>query len=146
MRWLTAKIVVLVFAVMCGSFVQEAYADPSINEQPAVIKAVAPIYPPIAAAVNAEGKVIVDVKINSGGEVTSAKGRGGLPVFKATAENAASHWRFAEDSAAIKERVAQLEFTFKIVENARDAGVSFTLPYQVEISNVHPEIEDINLN
>lgn len=54
-----------------------------------------PAYPPTALAVNAQGKVNVQVLIDESGRVISAKATGGHPLLRDAAENAARNARFS---------------------------------------------------
>ena len=54
-----------------------------------------PAYPAAALAVNAQGKVDVQVLINENGRVVSAKAVSGSPLLRGAAENAARNARFS---------------------------------------------------
>jgi hypothetical protein len=80
MKRLSNKIILLIlFAVTISASAKAVFAQ--AEEQPQVIKAVAPVeYPLIAAAVHAQGKVTVEVKINAAGEVIYRKATVRPPV------------------------------------------------------------------
>ena len=110
----------------------------SIDEQPAVVSAVAPYFPPIALAAHATGKVIIEVKINAKGVVATTKAVSGHPLLQKACENTAKRWRFAESKDSQSVRTARLTFIFSYLENKPTEGehdlITFTPPYQVELS------------
>ncbi|MDT4895979.1 MAG: Gram-negative bacterial TonB protein C-terminal [Acidobacteriota bacterium] len=107
-----------------------------IDERPIVTKAVAPsTYPPIARAARAEGKVIVEVKINDAGDVTKAKRIEGHKLLEAVTMQAARLWKFAPGA---DNRTTQLTFTFGMAED-KDR-ISFIPPYEVEYIGETPVI------
>jgi len=109
------------------------------EQQPAVIKAVAPKqYPPIAVAAKAEGKVIIEVNINSSGKVSSTNVISGHPLLKAVAVEAAKRWLFVSHTQ--KERVVNITFSFKVGVKKEDAGIFFLPLYEIEIVSVLPEL------
>jgi len=100
--------------------------------QPAVTKAVAPsVYPPIAKAARAEGKVIVEVRVSTAGEVLSAKCVEGLKLLQAISLIAAKQWRFVPSANGSGERTARLTFSFRLKDDKVDT-ISFIPPYEVE--------------
>jgi hypothetical protein len=113
----------------------------SSTEQPAVITAVAPTFPLMAVASNTSGKAVVEVEINSGGEVTATRIIDGHPLFRQTTNfmgAAARRWRFAPTNGT-GVRTARLTFIFTIVP--KDTPESertpvFTPPYQVEVKHL----------
>lgn len=104
---------------------------------PSVRTAVAPHYPAIPVLARVSGEVLVVVKVDAHGDVTSASTKSGPPLLLTAAESAAREWKF--DPSTDGEREAQLSFRFVLlaeVENA-DSEVKFLPPYQVVVE-VHP--------
>ena len=54
-----------------------------------------PIYPPVAKAAKAEGRVVVEVVVNESGQVESANAVEGHPLLRQAAVDAARQWEFA---------------------------------------------------
>ena len=105
------------------------------EEPPLVIRAVAPaVYPAIARQARAGGRVLIEVKIDAKGKVTSAKAVEGHPLLQKVAEAAATQWQF--DSGA-DGRVVRLTFTF-IVGDGETEKISFIPPYEVEFISRRP--------
>ena len=103
----------------------------------AVVAAVAPVYPPIAAAAHAIGDVTVDVKIDAGGKVTSAHAVTGHPLLQAVSVSAARRWKFVSAKESNAERTARLTFTFLQAEaNLPDdeRTAVFLPPYKVQVA------------
>ncbi|HZH33893.1 MAG TPA: TonB family protein, partial [Pyrinomonadaceae bacterium] len=100
------------------TFIADAQTQtaPANNEQPKVVKALAPIYPATAKAVNAEGNVIVEIKINATGEVTSAKAVSGHPLLRTISVLAAKRRKFEVVDNKKLERKAQLTFSYKVAK------------------------------
>ena len=109
------------------------------DENPEVIKSVAPVYIPIAVQARAAGVVKVEVRIDDKGKVIGADARSGHPLLQWSSVAAARRWEFAS-SASKKERLVTLSFVYNpnIVE--KDGGPSFA-PYQVEIRPRPPRID-----
>jgi hypothetical protein len=131
------------FALAIGLFVG---ADSAIMtplhaqpiEGPAVIQAVAPIFPLPDKGNIAVGSVAVEVQLDSKGAVTRAKAFQGHPDLYPVCERAAKRWLFAAapDSDA---RTVRLTFVFRIVDvltQEEDLGPIFSLPYKVEIRSI----------
>ena len=105
---------------------------------PAVVSAVAPVYPPAAWAARATGVVFIEVKVDSAGAVTSAEWASGHPLLKDTSLQAARRWRFAAAHGAEGARTAKLTFLFdERKEGTPEAFgpdlVTFMPPYTVEV-------------
>jgi TonB family protein len=103
----------------------------------AVVAAVAPVYPAIAAAAHALGDVTIDVKIDASGNVTSADPVHGHPLLRAVSVAAARRWKFAPAKESKVDRTVQLTFTFletktNVPDNERTAV--FLPPYKVEVA------------
>jgi len=110
------------------------------DDQPVVVSAVAPFYPPIAAVAHAMGKVVVEVTINNEGSVTAAKAASGHPLLQAACEKTAKRWRFLQTNEATRSRNAVLTFVFSFRSDGPEPSAAerdliiFTPPYQVELS------------
>jgi len=119
------------------TFTASAYRSVKPIESPKVLAAVAPLYPPIAVAARAMSDVIVEVKIDSAGNVTSAEAVSGHPLLQQAAKIAARRWRF--ESAEVKSGVgiARLTFVFRITEkDLPEAEITpiFLPPYRIEVT------------
>lgn len=68
--------------------------DNRVGIQAAAIKKVAPTYPEFAKAVGASGEVEVEVIVDEGGKVISAKALSGHIRLREAAVSAARYWRF----------------------------------------------------
>lgn len=101
------------------------------DENPEVVKSVAPVYTPIAAQARVAGVVKVEVTIDDKGKVIGAAVKSGHPLLQWSSVTAARRWEFSSSSSK-KERLVTLSFVYdpNIVE--KDGGPSFG-PYQVEI-------------
>jgi|GEM_PF-1900684 len=109
------------------------------EEQPVVIKAVAPnSYPPIAAAAKAEGKVIVEVTVNAKGKVKAARAIEGAALLQQLSVKTAKQWQFAPVSDDSKERTARLTFVFRLLSDKEKElqATSFKPPYEIEYAVV----------
>lgn len=121
-------------------------AAPILAQQPTVTAAAAPIFPRLAAATRASGKVTVEVKVDKGGSAISNSILDGHPLFREAAQNAAQLWRFAPDSQGDEVRSVRLTFVFSLVSDATESELTpvFIPPYQVEVKQrVTPQV-DIN--
>lgn len=104
-------------------------------EKPAVVSAVAPVYPAIAEAARASGDVTVEVEINREGKVTAANPKSGIKLLGKAAEEAARRWRFVPSQGAEKRKV-QLVFSFRLMPeeaSSLDSTPVFYPPYRIEI-------------
>jgi len=125
----------LVTGVSVG-FVRYAFAQQT--NQPKVILAVAPTYFPLALSSHTSGEVVIEVKIDSKGLVTDARGLSGKPILIADSKYVARRWKFepSEDSAV---RTARLTFVYRLVPKEtpiEELLPIFKLPYRVEIAHV----------
>ena len=113
------------------------YAHPGVEDSPRVIKAVAPKdYPPLASAANLGGKVKIDVKIDSAGDVISANLVEGHRLLQDISKVAAFRWKFARSEEGLKERTAQLTFTFIHWTERKEeerGTTTFIPPYGIEL-------------
>ena len=105
----------------------------SSAERPAVIAAVAPVFPPIARAARAKGEVVIEVKVNTHGEVEESKVVSGHPLLQKVSEVAAKKWKFATVEGQSKS--ARLVFSFGYVDNKSDPEytIVFMPPYKIEM-------------
>lgn len=107
-----------------------------IQNQPLVISAVAPFYPPAALVINLQGDFFVDIEIDRSGKVVLAKALDTRRKFLSkTIETAASSWKFEANEKAEKIRRIRLTFTFKRVPDApnEDSTTVFYPPYKIEV-------------
>ena len=127
------KYILLVVAVASTIFTVVTTRSVLASEERVIVtKAVAPShYPPVARAARMEGKVKVDIKINTTGNVTAANGVEGHKLLQKVSEAAAVNWKFATSTKGSNERLAQLTFTFILGTGDRDT-ISFLPPYEVE--------------
>src|SRR5258708_6708036 len=119
----------LVGLIVSGGLFVEAQTPQSMGSSALVTKAVAPSgYPAIAMSANAEGRVIVEVKINSHATVAPTKVLQGHPIRASTAVPAAKQGRFAAVPDGSPERSVKLTFDFQIAASKENAQVSFNPP------------------
>ena len=81
------------------------------EERLSVISPDAPKYPPIAAAANVKGSVVVEVSVDPTGSVVSAEAVEGHPLLRG-AEESAKLWKFSPASDSTTLRSAR---TFSLV-------------------------------
>src|SRR5687767_9693528 len=93
--FIKVALVLLVFAFVVASGQSGGVPKPPSDAPPAVVSAVAPFFPPIAMATRALGTVVVEVKVDEAGAVTSAEVVSGHLLLKVTCLRAARRWRFA---------------------------------------------------
>jgi hypothetical protein len=113
------------------------------SEGPVVVKAFVPVYPVIALGTKATGTVVVEVRINAHGTVTSARAIAGHKLLHAVSEVTAKRWVFAEDSNSNSERMAHLKFDFKIMPDktpSAELQPIFMPPYGVEVRSEIPKL------
>ena len=141
------KYIPLLFAALlmsAASIATFGFYPSQSSEQPVVISAVAPIFPPVAAAARAIGEVVVEVKINQAGEVTSARTQGSHPLLRKACEIAAARWKFAPVEHAASMRSARLTFVFRMPDKEMpevEITPVFKPPYRVEVMRNAPVIE-----
>jgi hypothetical protein len=127
------KFLTFVF-LLVSILVVNAQEQSSIKEQPKVIKAIAPKYPPAAVAVKAESQVIIDVKVNQNGEVVSADVKSGHPLLRKISENAAKKWLFEPFTNSKSNQKATLIFSFRFSKDKKDEAVTvFKQPFEMEV-------------
>ncbi|MGI8469626.1 MAG: TonB family protein [Pyrinomonadaceae bacterium] len=127
-------IILLVLSFVGSNFAQE--------NQPKVVKYIAPKYPLAAKAVHATGKVVVAVKINKDGGVISSKTESGHPLLRLSSEEAARQWIFSSNDE-VTEREVKIIFVYKINLKAyKKDKIEFKKPYRLEYSlQKAPEID-----
>ena len=114
------------------------------SAQPKVVTAVAPVYPPIAAAAHISGKVVVEVEIGPAGRVTSTRVSKGHPLLKSASSVAARQWKFAPNEDKVASRTVYLTFLFILTKKPlleREDSVVFIPPYRVKIRYRYPPID-----
>ena len=105
------------------------------TQQPGVISAAAPIFPPLANAARVSGDVVVEVTIDATGIVTSAHAEGHA-LLRKVSEAAASRWRFVPAEKDAASRLAKLIFTFRSLEKELPEDQItpiFHPPYRIEV-------------
>ncbi|HZH32134.1 MAG TPA: TonB family protein [Pyrinomonadaceae bacterium] len=134
--YLTLIIASLLLSVSPASLssVQVVYAE----EKPSVVSPDLPKYPPIAAAADVKGSVVVEVDVDSAGSVVSAKAVEGHPLLRRAAEESAKLWEFNPASDGTVSRSASLTFAFvgiQFIESteSRDESV-YVPPYRMEVT------------
>ena len=120
-------------ATLAGSLSQ------SRDDQPLVITAVAPVYPPAydpaSGPMDVDSTIYVEVRVDKTGTVISARPLGGHPLLQPASQRAALRWRFAPTERA-DVRAVTLAFIFMTVpKTTPDEEVSpvFRPPYEVEV-------------
>jgi TonB family protein len=102
----------------------------NLPQQISVIKAVAPAaYPPLARG--ASGKVVVELTIDSEGNVTAAKAIKGNPLLYNSSLVAARKWQFSSEKDK-DIRFVYVTFNFAIANKKEDEEISFSLPYEIK--------------
>lgn len=136
------------FRIELFYFPPEIITTPSVDpisitpnqKLPKVVKYFAPQIPPAANAVMASGYVVITVKIDKVGKVTSTKVESGHPLLRKASEEAAKKWLFSKDKTAT-EREVKLTFLFDSdsARNKKDE-VRFKKPYLIIIKRKPPTI------
>ena len=138
LRYLKLIIPILVIAVPALVVI----AQSNSSDAPTVISAVAPIYPPIARQARASSDTTVGIEIDREGKVTSAESKGGHPLFRKVAEEAARRWVFSEASSGTK-RKAILTLSFRILPSKTpvyEATSVYYPPYKIEVRVLEPVV------
>lgn len=119
-----------------GELKWEAWRE---EARPVRSAAVAPPYPPIAAAARAGGVVMIEVKIDAAGRVSSAMPWSGHPLLRQATLDAAKRWEFNPEAGA-ETRAARLFFVFSEQDSPKDCAKRLPAPapeflsdYQVKI-------------
>lgn len=103
-----------------------------------IIKYVFPSYPPAAKAIRASGEVIVAVKIDKDGSVTSAKAEIGHVLLKAMSEATAKQFLFSKDENKL-EREGEIIFAFRTIYTNRSNN--FRKPNRLEVFSDDSQIQ-----
>lgn len=109
------------------------------SDSPAVISAVAPVYPAIAKAARIEGDIYVDVEVDRNGKVTSADARSASRLLRKIVEDTARRWSFSPAPNGEKKRKARLTFTFRIMPEktpVTETTSIFYPPYKIEVRTI----------
>jgi TonB family protein len=95
---------------------QKVIRKPNNLLQAAATNRVEPVYPPLALTARVSGSVFVEVTIDEGGLVTSARALAGHPLLKDAAVDAARGWTFKPTVVAGKpvKVVGALKITFNL--------------------------------
>lgn len=129
----------------------ELKAQEAPIEQPAVLQAVAPLFPMEFAFANtfSSFRVVAKVTINAAGEVIEARIIEGAPRENGSRiETAARRWRFSPITDAAKVRNASLVFKFLIIPKKapeEELTTRFKTPYEVEVRQISnwPVVDDL---
>lgn len=128
----TLVLFLLTCSIVSGWILAKAQTPEQTSPAPTVTKAVAPsTYPAIARAAHAEGNEVVEVTINTKGDVVAAKGIQGHALLASTAVSAARRWTFAAVPEGSSERSAKLTFNFRVAANKEEAQIAFNPPYEI---------------
>ena len=94
------------------------------------IKGPSPVYPPVARAAKAEGRVTVEVTVNEEGKVESARAVDGHPLLREAAVDAARQWEFAPTKLSNQPvKVAgRISFNFTLSKHEGASGVGTPPP------------------
>jgi TonB family protein len=136
-KFMQRAILILAIAVTLGL---SPSAQVQENAPLKIEAAIAPIYPQLAILSATGGDVVVQVKINAGGYITSAKVVDGHKLLREASLNAARRWQFSSGEAG---REVQLTFSFRVMpKNTPQIELTpiFKPPYKVEVRRVIPEI------
>lgn len=139
-----AIVIALVMALAPATFVAKVPRE----DQPSVVQAVAPAYPPIAATAGAAGTVVIEVRLKADGSVSSARVVNGIGVLAAAATNSARRWTFVGTDEQNNPRVVRLTFVFRIMprDTPKDELLPiFMPPYKVEVRATVPKgVDSVN--
>ena len=116
--------------------------DSTSADCPKIINFVKPIYPQAARAVRAMGEVLVEVKIDKEGNVTSAKAVSGHPLLRAASEQAALKSTF-ETSENNAERSTRLIYSFYFSSQTKKSVKRYSAPCRMEVVG-EDEIIDVS--
>lgn len=105
----------------------------------ALVEAVAPVYPPIAAYTATSGDVKVKLMVDRTGSVTTASIVEGNKLLSAAALDAAKRWRF---STSDEGKETTIMFSFRILPKGTsesELAVRFRPPLEIEVRRMVPE-------
>lgn len=80
-----------------------------------------------------KGDIVVEVRVNSHGEVEESKIISGYPLLRKVCEAAAKKWKFADVES--RSKMARLTFSFGYVDSKSDPEytIGFLPPYKIEM-------------
>ena len=136
------RVVMLILLVLAAKPARAQEASKSVLDAPAVTVAVAPNYFPTALHSHASGEVVIKVKINSEGSVTSSTVVSGNHVLAAGSGQVARRWKFVPIASKDSVRTARLTFVYRLVPRDTPADELlpiFKPPYRVEVVHVLPD-------
>src|SRR5258708_7678905 len=107
----------LCLGLMLGIFFSLPTRAQTSTQSPAVLAAVAPVFGPIARSARAKGDVIVEVTINTRGEVDDTKIISGHALLQAASKAAAKKWKFAVDDR--RKRTCRVTFSFGYIDGRK---------------------------
>lgn len=96
----------------------------------------APVYPAVARAAGAEGRVTVEVLVNEEGKIDSAKAVDGHPLLRQAAVDAARQWEFAPTKLSNQpvKVTGRISFDFSLSKQETPAGVGEPPPPPVSFA------------
>jgi len=112
------------------------------SRAPQVLEAIPAVYPLIALAAKASGRVVVEVQINSKGLVKEVRTVEGTGVLSAAAEQSARRWVFSATDSK-ETRIVKLIYDFRIIPYDTppiELLSVFRPPLAVEIRGKPPEL------
>jgi hypothetical protein len=122
--------------LLLGFLCCTAFGQTPQSSGPAVVSAVAPVYPVVFMALKIEGEFNVDVEIDKDGKVVSSESvNENRKWVTKVIEETADRWRFAPDKDSRSNRRARLTFVFRYMPEAKgfDVAPIFYPPYKVEV-------------
>src|SRR5712691_7149974 len=119
------RVVMLILLVLAVQATRAQEVNQSVSTTPSVTAAVAPNFPLIALHSHTSGEVVIEVKINSDGSVTSAEAVSGNQVLVGSSRQIARRWKFAPTKDK-NIRTARLTFVYRLVP--RDTPPDELLP------------------
>jgi TonB family protein len=139
MKTYKLALISIVIALLSCPAIAQTSAQTSNSASPAVVSAVAAVYPPLARSAGVSGDVFVNVEIDRGGKVTSGSAERAQPLLQRASEDAARRWLFAPASKGENKRRARLTFSFVLMPGKTpydEAAPIFYPPYRIEIRTV----------
>jgi TonB family protein len=109
------------------------------ERQVALVEAVAPVYPLVAAYTATSGDVKVKLMVDRTGSVTTASIVEGHKLLSAAALDAARRWRF---STSDEGKETTIVFSFRILPKGTsesELAVRFRPPLEIEVRRMVPE-------
>jgi hypothetical protein len=133
------KYVITIMMCLVSMFGTVALGTNKIQDEAIkVVKAVSPNFPALASVARISGKVVVEVNINSQGNVILAKLTEGHALLKTVSEDTARKWKFNVVSTP-NVRIALITFLYTIIANEEeDVSPIFTYPFGIEIKYKYP--------